>query len=666
MKGGVFYSPFLSVKSVQSVAKRPGLHRARLFCKTSAAMRIKYLGLGLLAALLLPLGGGCKKSASDAEAKQKAESRNQKSPTLARVHWLGKDRIAAETNAARFLSLWNLPESARLEMQTLDKVAVLLAGEPQLVITNPVWMPGEPIPTNTPPPVSLLSGTNYLRATKRYPVATRLRPLLDDLVREECYLEIEQAAAAQPAELALAIRLAAPRAALWTSNLVAALGSLTNVQSLPPPANGLAWRFHPQVAADGSRRHLAGDKNAPTDVGGYTLSVNRVGDWTLVGLSPERSNAPTLNDLTARIQRTQTPVPPERSDATPWLEADLDLPRLSTALPALFPDSRFASDLSRFTFHVSGPPFHVSHLYFTAQADAAGVRTRAKLDFPEPLPLELEPWNIPTNLIHDPLIGFSALRGIRPWLTNLTSAFSLQPLAFPNQAFFWAQGGLPSLHFLAFPSADASNQVYQLSEMVLRDVNPILATNGWPGSAFERQTNAPGIKWLGYPDFSPSLDYADCGSNRFLIAGLAPNLMTNLPTPASLFQYLQASPKLVAYDWENTRTCVDGWTQMGQLTRHMLCLARMNTPYDAGLAWVAALSPHLTNSISSIELSSRTRLSFARSSSVGFTGVELHLLADWLESLQFPHGLHTFTAPAPPPPPPLDMPPVTNAPAPPK
>ena len=633
-------------------------------------MRMKYLGLGLLAALILPLGGGCNKSASDPEAKQKAESRNQKSPTLARVHWLGKDRIAAETNAARFLSLWNLPESARLEMQTLDKVAVLLAGEPQLVITNPVWMPGEPIPTNTPPPVSLLSGTNYLRATKRYPVATRLRPLLDDLVREECYLEIEQAAAAQPAELALAIRLAAPRAALWTSNLVAALGSLTNVQSLPPPANGLAWRFHPQVAADVSRRHLAGDKNAPTDVGGYTLSVNRVGDWTLVGLLPERSNAPTLNDLTARIQRTQTPVPPERSDAptlprsdaTPWLEADLDLPRLSTALPALFPDSRFASDLSRFTFHVSGPPFHVSRLYFTAQADAAGVRTRAKLDFPEPLPLELEPWNIPTNLIHDPLIGFSALRGIRPWLTNLTSAFSLQPLAFPNQAFFWAQAVIPSQHFLAFPSADASNQVYQLSEMVLRDVNPILATNGWPGSAFERQTNSPGLKWLGYPDFSPDLDYADCGSNRFLIAGLARNTMTNSPAPAGLFQYLQASPKLVAYDWENTRTCVDGWTQMGQLTRHMLCLARMNTPYDAGLTWVVALSPHLTNSITSVELSSPTRLSFARSSSVGFTGVELHLLADWLESLQFPHGLHTFTAPPPPPPP--TEPPVTNTPAP--
>ena len=114
-------------------------------------------------------------------------------------------------------------------------------------------------------------------------------------------------AAAQPSpELALAVRLDAPRAGLWTSNLVAALGSLTNVQSLPSPANGLAWRFHTQVAADVSRHQLASGKNAPTDVGGYTLSVIRAGDWTLVGLALERNTR--LDDFAARIQRDQTPV----------------------------------------------------------------------------------------------------------------------------------------------------------------------------------------------------------------------------------------------------------------------------------------------------------------------------------------------------------------------
>ena len=36
----------------------------------------------------------------------------------------------------------------------------------------------------------------------------------------------------------------------------------------------LARTFHTRVAADVSRRHLSCGQNAPTDVGGYTLSVN--------------------------------------------------------------------------------------------------------------------------------------------------------------------------------------------------------------------------------------------------------------------------------------------------------------------------------------------------------------------------------------------------------
>ena len=37
----------------------------------------------------------------------------------------------------------------------------------------------------------------------------------------------------------------------------------------------LARIFHPQVAADGSRRYLCCEKNAPTAVGGYALSADR-------------------------------------------------------------------------------------------------------------------------------------------------------------------------------------------------------------------------------------------------------------------------------------------------------------------------------------------------------------------------------------------------------
>jgi hypothetical protein len=83
--------------------------------------------------------------------------------------------------------------------------------------------------------------------------------------------------------------------------------------------------------------------------------------------------------------------------------------------------------------------------------------------------------------------------------------------------------------------------------------------------------------------------------------------------------------------------------------------------YTAGLAWVTALSPHLGSSTTEVHLTSPTQLSLVRSSTAAFTGFELQLLADWLESPKFPRGLHTLDAPAPPPPNP-----GTNAPAPPR
>jgi hypothetical protein len=621
-------------------------------------MRMKSFGLGLLTALILASGGGCKKSASEAPPGKPLvtnhESRitNPPSTALARLHWLGKKQIAAQTNSSRFMNLWNLLESARLETQTLDKLALALAGTSQAGTSNQLSVTGSQSRiTNHESPA-----TNYPALVTSHPAAALLRPLLDDIVREEWYLEIQQATN-QPAELALAIRLDDPRAGLWTSNLAAVLASMTNVQALPAPASRLAWRL--QRMEDGGQR--TEDRRQKTEDGDThhesritdhapRLDLARAGDWTVLGAASE-TNA-LLAELCHRIRVDHTPVAasgtgsalqmdpvtrkvrpaPASPAGTFWLEADLDLRRISSALALGW-----------------NLPGALPKALLTVTGDNQGVRTRAELDFAEPVPLEIEAWNIPTNFIHDPLIGFAAVRGIRPWLKSFKPWQDLALGTPPNQAFFWAQGGLPSLHFMAVPSAEASNQVNKLSEFVLRDLNPILATNGWLRSGFARQTNSPGLVWRGVPYLSPDLNYADCGSNRFLFAGLSRNRMTNRPAPAGLFQYLETSPRLVAYGWENTGPCLEGWIQMGQLIRHLLCLPRMT--FTAGHAWLAALSPQLTNSITAVELSSPTRLSLVRTSSAGFTGVELHVLADWLESIEFPRGLHTFTAPPPPPPP---------------
>jgi hypothetical protein len=68
-------------------------------------------------------------------------------------------------------------------------------------------------------------------------------------------------------------------------------------------------------------------------------------------------------------------------------------------------------------------------------------------------------------------------------------------------------------------------------------------------------------------------------------------------------------------------------------------------PESVALKWLRALEFKLTNCGTIIRRESPGRFSLVRKSSCGFTAVELHLIADWLESPQFPAGLHTFNAP---------------------
>jgi hypothetical protein len=52
--------------------------------------------------------------------------------------------------------------------------------------------------------------------------------------------------------------------------------------------------------------------------------------------------------------------------------------------------------------------------------------------------------------------------------------------------------------------------------------------------------------------------------------------------------------------------------------------------------------PHLGNSVTMVSKTGPNQLVVGRRSAIGLTSAELDLLADWLESPAFPHGLNTF------------------------
>jgi hypothetical protein len=97
---------------------------------------------------------------------------------------------------------------------------------------------------------------------------------------------------------------------------------------------------------------------------------------------------------------------------------------------------------------------------------------------------------------------------------------------------------------------------------------------------------------------------------------------------------------LVCYDWEITPARSEGCIYLGQLLR-VLFHARQIPSGSAGLAWLQAVSPKLANSATAVSRTDPSTLSFARKASIGLTAIEMHLLADWLESPSFPSGTVT-------------------------
>ncbi len=705
------------------------------------------------ALLLAALGSGCRKSEPSPGPGPAAGPAD----TIARVHWLGKKRLAAETNAAGLMAVWNLPESANLEAQALDKLASAPWGLPRtnaaaasaqspvgspqrggdtapyppLVTTNPpspgieqpaasIQDPGSRItnPASRPPSHSLTDSlthsltnslthsltnslthsltdslthsltdslthsltdslthslTNSLTQPPAHspapiaplsPPASLLRPLLDDLVQQESYLEVRQATNG-PAELAFAIRLTDERARLWETNLAAVLESLTGARPIPTPGNSRGW--HLQITNHASRLTLDAPRStlhAPP----LRLELARAGEWTILGLAPEHNAV--VDDFLDRVQHSHVPFAARTTDY--WLEAELDLRRLAAAFPLGW---QVPADCPRTSLTLLG--------------DGQNVLTRAQLDFPKPLAAELEPWNIPTNLIHQPLHSLMAIRGLRPWLSSLPAWNGLRLGATPDQAYLWAQQVGPVFTYLAAPLPNATNVVAALTDRLLRDVSPFLVTNrmGWlecltnsnPGSAGTGSagvlagTGTPvvpagtgsagvlagtgtsgvlagtrtGVIWLGAPYMAPFLEAAPCPQGDFILGGLAFGSLTNTPAPLGLIRELLTQTNLVAYEREITGARLEAWLYLGQLFRLVFHMAQLPEESPT-IAWFRAAEPRLGNCLTLVTRTGPAQLTLTRTSSAGLSSLELHLLADWFESPRFPVGLHTLLAPRPP------------------
>jgi hypothetical protein len=471
---------------------------------------------------------------------------------IARIHFAGADRISADTNRFAFTNLFCSAEARALENQTLDK----LSRAPGM------WFKSKLLP-------SVGDG------------AAPLRPLLDDLLKSEWLFEMRGTTNGSP-EYALAIRLSAERAQLWSNNLAAVLQNWTGIGITPDKSGN--WELK---------------KHKPPNLFRFAQG----GGWVVIGCG--QNELPLNKELFQSISAFGL-----SRNQDDWLSVDANWPRLAQIFPALA-----GFDFPKIQMQVVGR--------------GGKLQMTGRLSLARPLP-PLEKWRPPADTIHQPLISFTAVRGIAPWLQKQGWAqpFLIQPP--PDQFFVWA---LPQIPFQTFAAALVPEANAALAQL---DRNLSTHTN-WQGRLFAplKITMTDGeISFGNVPFISPFVQAMHGPAGDFLFGGFFPNPPKSPPLPPELTAHLN-QPNLVYYHWEVTG---DRLKELPQLSQIIFVLTRHHDVEYGSAAgkWLDSVGPTLGSSTTEVTQTAPNELAFKRTAPGGLTAIELLVFVNWLEVPRFP------------------------------
>jgi hypothetical protein len=411
--------------------------------------------------------------------------------------------------------------------------------------------------------------------------AAQWRPLLDDLMKSEWIFEMRDTAGGTP-EGALAVRLSADRAALWQNNLQSVLESWTKISAQKIPDG---WEL---------KKHLPPNLVRATYQSG----------WLVIGCG---QNELPLSDEIFRPFLNSSSQPAENS----WLSVNLDWPRLAQIFPAL---QKF--DLPKIQMEVAGRD--------------KNLRFNGKLNLSQPLP-PLAQWRMPTNTIHQPLVSFTAVRGVTPWLEKQGWAqpYLISPM--PDQFFVWVQPQISFQTFGAAPVSDAKAALVELGAKL--EAHKPAAQSAFLMPVTTEMTNNE-IRWRGVPFASPSMQAVREKSGDFLLGGFFPNAGRPQPLPRELFAQLN-TPNLVYYHWEITSQRQKLALQISQLLLMLTDHKQFAANSVAG-KWVNEIAPTLGSTVTEATETGPNEVTFTRKAPGGFTALELLALGSWLEAPNFP------------------------------
>lgn len=272
----------------------------------------------------------------------------------------------------------------------------------------------------------------------------------------------------------------------------------------------------------------------------------------------------------------------------------------------------------------------------TVRGRGERLLTEATIQLRRPLEVQLDPWDIPTNIIREPLIGFTAVRGIRPLLERIPLLQNRVFHPLPNQLFLWSLGLHYTQNYLAWRTPDALEK--------LRLMTPVLAEEfrrRWPFLAPAGVAFQPERKRIVVTNLIMSLPFLEAdpgGSTNVIAGGLSyPLYLRGKSAPPELFAEVTGKPNLLYYGWELTQPRLE----MLWYARTYLSMIGGYYPLPADGAvngWLRdeAFTACLGNAATELSVQSPTVLKLGRLSAIGLTAPELIRLGVWIDGERFP------------------------------
>lgn len=256
------------------------------------------------------------------------------------------------------------------------------------------------------------------------------------------------------------------------------------------------------------------------------------------------------------------------------------------------------------------------------------LRVECKIAFKRRLKTAPDQWRVPTRLVPESIVAFAAARDPVAALLTSRLAHLLGTNHIPHQIYYWSAEGIPFQGFVAWPCDDPG----ALIDHVRTDTVPrlqVLAGHNWVGEV--RAITNDFLIWEGLPFIHPFIRAAGEAGNRFVLAGLAPIVISNNYAPAELFAQFAGQPEVVFYEWEYTPELLFQLRNLVQLFR-LLSERPQIPPESPSWRWFDAITPLMGECVTSARLTGPHSVSVVRRATVGLSAGELVALASWVET----------------------------------